>query len=158
MQLPVKNGRSRIKSRRSMLAFSARKLLEAYMCRVTPLSRRSWTRNVVARISCARWSSIKTFHVGSGALDGPAMPARGPLEVPPLLPLTRLLDELLGAGALKFSSDSSDATCRSRSEGDAGSECDMARESQASGAPELLGVAISWQYGCRGRSSAERHV
>lgn len=37
------------------------------MCKVTPWSRRSCTRNVVATTSWATLSSIKTFHVGIGA-------------------------------------------------------------------------------------------
>jgi hypothetical protein len=57
------------------------------MCRVTPLSRRSDTRRVVARTSWARESSTSTFHVESAEGD---------------------------ASVLKFNSWLRLATCRSR--------------------------------------------
>ena len=83
-----------------------------HMCSVTPCSRRSWTRSVVASTSLDASSSTSTFHTGAFAGGGCGVEDRP-------------LDELEAAeGTLRLSSDSSAAVCEPSSVGD---EVDIVR-------------------------------
>ena len=77
----------------------------AHICNVTPCSLKSCTRKLVAMTSCAILSMIKTFHVGTGAIEV--------LDDDPPAPAPVALD----ATGVEFSdkSDKSDATWWSRS-------------------------------------------
>lgn len=76
------------------------------MCNVTPCSRRSWTRNVVASTSLDASSSTSTFHTAALAGGGWGVEDRP------------LADDEPGAGTLRLSSDSNAAVCEPNSVGE----------------------------------------